>query len=84
MDPTVEFLRSRVQGLPISPANWAIQMLEAGHQSDALLRLTDHNLHREDQNRLVLEALNDVHRTDLLDQRALRHAYESESQPHWE
>lgn len=77
MDMTVEFLWSRQHGVLVSPADWAIQLLERGLESDAILRLTDR--HCESQNRLVLQALDDIQRSDLLDQHTLRAAYESES-----
>ena len=79
MNPTVEFLWSRHQGLPASAADWAIQMLEGELESVALVRLTDRNLPCETQNRLLVEALHDVRRSELLDEHALRVAYESES-----
>ncbi|MCO6455666.1 MAG: hypothetical protein J5I93_10265 [Pirellulaceae bacterium] len=79
MDSTVEFVWSLNHGIPMHPADWAIQLLERGLESDAILRLTDRSLDWETQNQLVLYVLDDLGRSELLDPRTLRLAYESES-----
>ena len=79
MDSTVEFVWSLNHWLPIHPADWAIQLLESEQESDAILRLTDRNLDWETQNQLVMHVLDDLGRSELLDPRNLRLAYELES-----
>lgn len=78
MNATVQFLWDRhCQRLP-NVADWAIAMLEAGHESDSILRLTDRDLDWEDRDRLLRTALRDLAQQELLEPLRLRQAYERE------
>ena len=78
MDPTVHFMWSR-RTCSFSPTDWALELLEQGVESDAILRLTDPGLSSEQQERLIIEALRDIGRSDLQDMQSLRREYEAES-----
>lgn len=79
MDVTIEFLWQRRNGHVVSAADWAIGLLEAGHHSDAVARLTDRYLTDNVRDQLVVEVLRDIGRVELLDVPTLMREFERES-----
>ena len=76
MDPTIAYLWSRHEPSADDAADWAISLLENGHDSDAVRRLTDRHLPRKDQERLAAVVLRELNLAPLLDPRVLAREYE--------
>lgn len=79
MDPTLTYLWSRHVHPADDAADWAILLLEAGHDSDAIRRLTDRHLTDKDRDGLTAIVLRDLNRTELLDPKVLTREYERAS-----
>ncbi len=80
MDSTIQFLWDRRKGgrTPDAAQRWAISLLEYGMESDAILRLAgDANTQLVEQ--LTAQAIRDLGRERLLDERGLLEAYERAS-----
>ena len=79
MDPTLKFLwdrRFEVRDL-VKSRDWAIRLLEDGHESDAILRLagiTESTWHLEPE--LVTRVLHEIGQEHLLEKHSLLDAYE--------
>ncbi|MEZ6137248.1 MAG: hypothetical protein R3C53_20350 [Pirellulaceae bacterium] len=79
MDPKLEYLWSIRQLRADTTADWAISLLEAGHDSDALRRLTDRHLEDRDRDRLTAIVIAELNCTELLDPDVLTLEYERAS-----
>ncbi|MCC7336398.1 MAG: hypothetical protein IT422_15015 [Pirellulaceae bacterium] len=79
MDPTLEHLWSIRQRPAGNTADWAISLLEAGHDSDALRRLTDRHLADRDRDRFAAIVIAELNYTELLDPEVLTLEYERAS-----
>jgi hypothetical protein len=79
VDATIEYLWQRQNGRLVSAADWAIGLLEAGHHSDAVARLTDRYLTDNVRDQLIVEVLRDIGQVELLDVPTLMREYERES-----
>ena len=79
MDPTLAYLWSRHMRPADDGADWAIALLQMGHDSDAIRRLTDRHLSDKDRDRLTQIVLAELSRTKLLDPRVLTTEYERAS-----
>lgn len=79
MDPTLAYLWSRHVPPAEDAADWAISLLQAGYDSDALRRLTDRHLSDRDRDRLTGIVLAELSRTRLLDPQVLTAEYERAS-----
>jgi hypothetical protein len=82
VDATLQFLwNRRTAGRPDNEASrWAIDLLEQGHQTIAILRLAGGaDLDQEVTEQLVRQAVRDLGRPNLLDDSLLLNAYEQAS-----
>ncbi len=79
MDPTLAYLWSLHVGPADDTADWAIALLEAGKDSDAIRRLTDRHLSDRDRDRLTKIVITELNDTNLLDPNVLTTEYERAS-----
>ena len=76
MDRTIAYLWSRHNPPVDDAADWAIALLEAGHDSDSIRQLTERHLPDSDRERLTANVLRELNLIDLLDVPVLTREYE--------
>ncbi len=79
MNATIEYLLSLQRGIPGNAADWAIALLEAGHDSPTTRQLTDRHLPDRDCDRLTKIVLDELGFKELWDPHILAQEYERES-----